>query len=146
MPDTWLSLETLALVAIAGVFGSILFFSAVVTPVAFVKLPAEQAGAYIRAIFPWYYLWLIALAALAAFAFAWHHPVEAGLAALIVALAAVARLGLMPRLDRLRDPAKAGDDTAARRFRRLHRISVVLNLVALAAASATLIRFIAGLS
>lgn len=45
MPDTWLSLETLALVASAAVFGSILFFSVVVTPVAFVKLPREQAGA-----------------------------------------------------------------------------------------------------
>lgn len=146
MPDTWLSFETLALVATAGVFGAILFFSAVVTPVAFVKLPAEQAGAYIRAVFPWYYLWLIALGALAAFAFAWHHPIEAALAALIVALSAVARLGLMPRLNRLRDPAKAGDSEAARGFRRLHRISVALNLISLAASTATLIRFTAGLS
>lgn len=146
MPETWLSLETLALVATAGVFGSILFFSAVVTPVAFARLPAEQAGAYVRAVFPWYYLWLIVLAALAAFAFAWHHPVEAALTALIVALAMVARLGLMPRLNRLRDPAKAGDVEASRAFRRLHRLSVLLNLVSLAAATATLVRFIAGLS
>ncbi len=146
MPNTWLSLETLALVTTAGVFGAILFFSVVVTPVAFIKLPAEQAGAYIRAVFPWYYLWLIVFAAVAAFAFVWRHPIKAALAALIVALSAVARLGLMPRLNRLRDPAKAGDPEAGHGFRRLHRISVALNLVSLAASTAALTRFIAGLS
>jgi len=118
----------------------------VVTPVAFVKLAPEQASAYIRAIFPWYYLWLVALAGLAAFGFAWHHPLEAGLAALIAALAVVSRLVLMPRLDRVRDAHKAGDQAASRRFRNLHRLSVVLNLIALAASTTLLVRFIAGLS
>ena len=124
MPESWLSLETLALVASATVFGSILFFSVVVTPVAFIKLPKEHAVSYIRAIFPWYYLWLIVMAGLAAFAFAWHHPLEAGLAALIVVLALGSRLFIMPRLDRLREARSAGEEAATRRFRQLHRLSV----------------------
>ena len=47
-------------VALALTFGGMTFFSAIVAPLVFTKLPLEIAGAFIRQIFPWYYLTMAA--------------------------------------------------------------------------------------
>ena len=41
--------------------GGMLFFPIVVAPVVFVALPAAEAGTFLRAMFPRYYLFMIAL-------------------------------------------------------------------------------------
>ena len=59
-------LAVTGLLAAAGVFGSMLFFSAVVAPLVFIRLEAATAGQFIRGLFPSYYLFVLALAAIAA--------------------------------------------------------------------------------
>jgi len=40
--------------SLALTFGGMIFFSAVMAPLVFTKLPFETAGAFIRQVFPWY--------------------------------------------------------------------------------------------
>jgi hypothetical protein len=51
---------------LALAFGGMTFFSAVMAPLVFTKLPFDTAGAFIRQVFPWYYLTIGAVSALAA--------------------------------------------------------------------------------
>jgi hypothetical protein len=117
-----LGFHVIAGLALALAFGGMTFFSAVMAPLVFTKLPFETAGGFIRQVFPWYYLsiGLVAVVAAAAALFA-----GAGLVALMAALVAVgfwfARQVLMPRINAARD---AGADTT---FNRLHRFSVIIN-------------------
>lgn len=41
---------------LALTFGGVTFLSGVMAPLVFTKLPFETAGAFIRQVFPWYYL------------------------------------------------------------------------------------------
>lgn len=117
--------------ALALTFGGMTFFSAVVAPLVFTRLPLDIAGTFIRQIFPWYYLTmgttiLIALTALisgAGGSVTW----EAALATLVLAGFAFARQVLMPKINHTRDAEMAGETGAARRFRHLHRMSVAIN-------------------
>jgi len=135
--------QLVAALALAITFGGMTFFSAVMTPLVFAKLPLKVAGPFIREVFPWYYLTMgvTILAALAALILAaggkptW----EVALAALVLAGFAIARQLLMPLINRARDAELAGDFGAARRFRRLHLVSVVINAVQWLAVLAALI-------
>ena len=117
--------------ALALTFGGMTFFSAVMAPLVFTKLPLDTAGAFIRQVFPWYYLAMAAttLVALTALLFvsgttaAW----GASLSALVLAGFVFARQILMPKINRARDAMLAGDTEAGPRFNRLHRLSVVIN-------------------
>jgi hypothetical protein len=111
-------LEIFAALAAAFALGAMVFFSFVVAPLVFAKLPRETAGTFMRAAFPVYYLVLAGVTAIAA-ALATTRP-----AALALWLAALLFLGLrfwlVPALDRVR-----GKDEAA--FKHLHRLSVIVN-------------------
>ena len=117
--------------ALALTFGGMTFFSGILAPLVFTKLPIETAGAFIRALFPWYYLsmgttTLLALAALASRAggiASW----ETGLTGLVLLGFVYVRQSLMPRINRARDAELAGDSEAGARFTRLHRLSVLIN-------------------
>ena len=121
----------IAALALALTFGGMTFFSAVVTPLVFTKLPMKIAGPFIRQVFPWYYLSmgatvLIALPALilgAGGSATW----EVALATLVLAGFAFARQVLMPLINQARDAEMTGEFGAARRFRQLHMLSVVIN-------------------
>lgn len=130
---------SIALFALALLFGGMVFFAAVMAPLVFSRLPGPVAGPFIRAVFPVYYLYVFGTAAVAALALipgpgGW---VMGGVAALTLWL----RQWLMPRLNAWSDRAQAGDDGARRRFALGHRMSVVLNLVQLALAAAVLGRW-----
>ena len=133
----------IAALALALTFGGMTFFSAVITPLVFTKLPMKTAGPFIRQVFPWYYLSmgvtvLIALVALipgAGGSATW----EVALATAVLAGFAFARQVLMPLINRVRDREIAGEYGAARRFRRLHLVSVVINGFQLLAVLAVLI-------
>ena len=117
--------------ALALTFGGMTFFSAVLAPLVFIKLPLDTAGSFIRQVFPWYYLSMAAttLVALAALLFvpgvvaAW----GAWLTALVLVGFVFARQILMPRINRARDAMLSGDRASGQRFNRLHRLSVVVN-------------------
>ena len=120
-------------------FGAMAFFSFCVAPLVFIKLDADNASKLIRAIFPWYYLVVIAAGGLGALIFLTIAPrVAIGLA--IAALGAfIARQGLMPRINGARDQANAGDEEAKARFDSLHRTSTRINAIGLIGALASVI-------
>ena len=109
----------------AAILGAMTFFAGVVAPSVFRLLPAEEAGRFLRGLFPRYYDVLAALSAIAAVlaGMTWSGLLLAAIAGLFVS----ARFGLMPRINAARD-AGPDDDRAARRFRVLHGASVAINL------------------
>jgi hypothetical protein len=119
--------------AIAVTFGGMTFFSSVMAPLIFTKLPAETAGAFIRAVFPWYYLTLGATTLVALLALlpgiAGSTIWEAVLTAGVLVGFLYSRQVLMPRINEARDAELAGEQDAARRFQRLHRASVAVNAI-----------------
>jgi hypothetical protein len=116
-----------ALYTLAVLLGGMVFFASVMAPLVFTRLPPMEAGRFIRAVFPWYYLFVLINAALAAVAL-----LPQGLAAVMAGVAVVTawlRWWLMPRLNRWSDAAQAGDGAAKRRFDRGHRLSVWVNML-----------------
>jgi len=134
----------IATLALALTFGGMTFFSAVITPLVFSKLPLKIAGPFIRQVFPWYYLSmgltiLIALIALI-LGTGGRAMREVILATAVLAGFAFAQEVLMPLINRARDREIAGEFGAARRFRRLHLVSVIINGFQWLAVLAVLIR------
>jgi hypothetical protein len=133
-------LSALATLSLALLLGGMVFFAAVVAPLVFTRLPPDQSGRFIRQVFPVYYLWLLATAAVAALALIPGHPAEALAMAAVAALTLWLRQALMPRINRLSDAAQAGDAAAKPRFDRAHRLSVLLNLLQMVVAAVVLLR------
>jgi hypothetical protein len=128
--------------ALALTFGGMTFFSVVMAPLVFTKLPFDTAGAFIRQVFPWYYLTmgittLVALIALL-FGASGSGMWEIALTALVLAGFAYARQILMPMINQARDAEVAGNRDAGRRFKRLHQTSVIINGLQLLAVLAAL--------
>jgi len=125
-------LHTLALgttlFLIAMLFGSMLFFAAIVTPAAFKSLDKEQTGRYLQTLFPRYYLWGLIIAIIAtvsATLISW--PVTAPLACVAMGFW-FTRQWLLPSIEQFRAPARTGDTGAQQRFKRLHGLSVLIHL------------------
>jgi hypothetical protein len=135
-------LSGIGLFATALLLGSMAFFSAVMAPLVFIKLEAATAGAFIRQVFPWYYLVVIGLAVVGAFALAPVRSLDAIWLAGVAAVGVISRQMLMPRINADRDAVLAGDSSRQASFSRLHRLSVWINVVQLIIAAIVLIRFI----
>jgi hypothetical protein len=120
--------DNLALILIAFLLGSMIFFAAIVTPAVFKFLEREQAATYLRGLFPGYYVWGAIMAALAA-AVAW--PVD-NVSGVVLAVVAAAFVGgrqlLLPPINVAREGRAAGDEAASKKFTALHRLSVIINL------------------
>lgn len=141
MPET--PLVHAALIATALLLGAMLFFSFAVAPMVFRALERPQAARLMQALFPLYYLVIIALGAIAALTLgAAGDPLHGGVMAFVAAAAALLRQGLLPRLDALRPAKDAGDAAAQASFARLHRASMIVNLVQIVAVAAVLVRLL----
>jgi hypothetical protein len=142
----WFNAYTGASLAIAAAFGGMLFFSAVMAPLIFTRLPFHTAAEFIREVFPWYYL-VMGAAAGAATLLLILSPEQDRAATISMALVALgfvyARQYLMPRINAARDRESVGETGADARFRRLHRQSVLLNGVQLIIVSVVLVRLMA---
>ena len=126
-------METIALYLVAATLGAMLFFAVGIAPTVFQALPIEQAGTFLRRLFPRYYLTLIIGSGLAGALWVQSAP-WAGGTCLMVALSTLwVRQSLVPRINALRDAELGGDDAAGARFAQLHRLSVVINMIQLAA-------------
>jgi hypothetical protein len=116
------------LFATALLLGAMVFFAVVVAPSVFRALEPRHADAFLRRLFPVYYVFGAGMATAAAIALvpvAW----EAALVMAVVASGFVfSRHGLMPRINAYRDAELAGDASARLPFARLHRLSVAINL------------------
>ena len=122
--------------------GAMVFFSGVMAPLIFTKLQADVAGRFIRQVFPWYYLTIVALGSLAALAVVFSHPADAIALASVALAGIVARQALMPSINRARDAVLAGESSAEKRFSRLHRLSVWINALQIITVGIVLARLI----
>ena len=133
------------LVAVAGVFGAMVFFAFVYAPLVFIKLGTETGGRFIREVFPVYYVAMgttsIAAAVLLAFAGA-ARGADALAMACIGVVFFLARFVLLPIVNRNRDAGQAGDLSAKKRFDALHRASVVVNAIQMLAVLVVLVRYV----
>jgi hypothetical protein len=135
-------IKLFAVLATAAAFGGMLFFAGVVAPLVFAKLPAPTAGAFIRQLFPIYYVVMAGCSALAALCAA---PISSPDALVLTAVSAgflYTRVGLLPRIDQARERAGGGDPQATTRFRRLHRTGTALNALQLVAVASALVRLV----
>ena len=134
-------METIALYLVAATLGAMLFFAVGIAPTVFQALPIEQAGTFLRRLFPRYYLALIIGSALAGALWLQSAP-WAGGTCLVIALSTLwVRQSLVPRINALRDAELDGDKVAGVQFARLHRLSVVINMIQLAALLLLLVRY-----
>ena len=135
-------IEFAALLLVATLFGGMMLYSFGFAPIVFSALPAEDAGRFIRAAFPWYYLFVIATAGFGGLILLPSNSRSGALALAIAAGALYARQVLMPRINAARDKQIQGDSVAKRRFGLLHGLSVALNFVQMVAAGYVLYRFL----
>ena len=126
-------MEVAALYVIAGTLGAMLFFAIGVAPIVFQALPAEQAGLFLRKLFPRYYLSLIIGSTAGGALWLAIQPLAAGVCLLIALSTLWIRQWLVPRINALRDRELSGDVSAGEEFARLHRLSVAINMVQLVA-------------
>ncbi|MDG1034925.1 MAG: DUF4149 domain-containing protein [Luminiphilus sp.] len=115
--------------------GGMLFFPIVVAPVVFMALPEAQAGIFLRAMFPRYYVFMIVLSLVASAMYQLSEGAVVSVAALVclgVGLSTLwVRQGLLPRINAARDAQLAGDANAGEAFDRGHKLSVAINIVQL---------------
>ena len=126
-------MEVTALYVIAGTLGAMLFFAIGIAPTVFQALPAEQAGLFLRKLFPRYYLCLIIGSTAGGALWLAIQPLAAGVCLLIALSTLWIRQWLVPRINALRDRELSGDVSAGEEFARLHRLSVAINMVQLLA-------------
>ena len=126
-------MEVVALYVIAGTLGAMLFFAIGVAPTVFQALPAEQAGLFLRKLFPRYYLSLIIGSTAGGLLWLGTQPLASGVCLLIAVSTLWIRQWLVPRINAIRDRELSGDVSAGEEFARLHRLSVVINMLQLLA-------------
>ena len=119
--------QTLVIWLLGALVGSMLFFAVTVAPTVFRSLPEDQAGKFLRAFFPQYYLWGAILSLICALAAIGSSLVISLTSALIALLFIYARQVLMPQINLARDSDKQGVIGAADHFRKLHLRSVAIN-------------------
>ncbi len=106
--------------------GSMIFFAAIVTPSVFKALEGEHRSRYLETIFPLYFRAMAGLEAIAGILIIYR--IE-GWALLAVAAAFMfSDQALRPTINRLRAGHYAGDADTSVRFKKMHRLSVLINL------------------
>ncbi len=136
------AVDAAAALATALVLGGMAFFSFVVAPLVFRVLDRETAAGFMRAAFPRYYDTMAGAAAVAAVTAALRGPADGAIMAGVAAAFVALRFALLPALDRRRGRRASGDAGAEAAFRRLHGISMAVNLVQLAAVAVVMARLV----
>ena len=96
-------IEFAALLLVSTLFGGMMLYSFGFAPMVFSALPAEDAGRFIRAAFPWYYLFVIVTAGIGGAILLRSNSRSGALALAIAVIAIFARQVLMPRINIARD-------------------------------------------
>lgn len=138
MDMIWIS-TVLALIVTAILAGSMVFFSAVMAPLIFIKLDMPVAGGFVRAVFPWYYLLIAVLAGIGGLGLLAALPLNASMLLLVAASALYCRQILTPQINEFRDQSLAGDKQAGKTFNRLHKRSEIINGLQILAVLAVLL-------
>ena len=119
-------------------------------PRRFKALPEEQAGAFLRAMFPRYYSFIILLGVAACVSYALAESGSGGsvlaptvgITGLVVVSTLWVKQSLLPKINAARDAELAGDASAGASFNTMHRLSVVINMVQLLALLAIAAKFV----
>ena len=114
---------SLAVLSTALLFGGMTLYSFGFAAFLFTALPAATAGAALRQAFPWFYLFVMATAAISAVLWWPHDAVSAGLMAAVAATTLPLRQVLMPAINRATDAGQRGQ-----RFKWLHSRPVLVTL------------------
>jgi hypothetical protein len=121
-------LDTLQLLLLAIIFGGMVTFQVLFAPLVFIKLGIETARPFIRAFFPFYYLYFAALSLLYLIvSIAAQDNVQAIVAGASLLGFIVSRQILMPMAN------KASDQDQKTKFDKLHRATVIINTLQLGA-------------
>ncbi len=131
--------HTLAVLATALVFGGMAFFSFVLAPLVFRVLDKETAAVFMRAAFPLYYAVMAGGAALAALVSIFGDTMYAIAMICVAAVFVALRQILVPAINRHREGRVAGDAVATAAFKRLHGLSVLINMLQLVAVTVVLV-------
>ncbi len=107
------------------ILGIMLFFSFIVAPVTFTALNEENARIFIRKIFPYYYIFNLAISVLILILFIILKifSLDFYLILSVALLFAVSNFILMPLINKFRD------EKQEKKFKQSHFISVVINFV-----------------
>jgi len=133
-------MRQLTLTAVAVWLGAMGFFAFVVAPAAFSVLDREAAGRFVSAVFPRYYAVGLALGLVALFGVGvrwvgagWRGLdwMSGGLVLLMLALTLYAGTVVLPAAHAAGEAARVAgaDPAAAAGFKRLHRLSSILNVI-----------------
>jgi len=120
----------MVLVLISILVGVIVFFSSVIAPTVFSAVDEKNAGLFLRAFFPKYYIFGIIISSLAILSAILIEPALGPLElSLILAILAafIASRVMIPAINRARDMG----ESAKKKFNQLHLLSVILNFLAL---------------
>ena len=128
-----LALNLLGFLALVLCVGGMVFFAIVVAPLVFINLDEGNAGKLIRAIFPWYYLYVIVTATIAAGVYTFELPYASAGFGLASLSALYSRQILINKINIARDAMLADSESAGHEFDRLHKLSVRLNALGLLA-------------
>lgn len=135
-------MEFVALMLTATLFGGMMLYSFGFAALVFKIMPAERAGETLRKAFPYYYLFTIFAAAVAAFAVVMIDGASAVLLFVTALLSVYARQVLMGWINTARDEEVAGKEGAKARFDWLHGISVAIGIVQIVIVAYVLARFL----
>jgi hypothetical protein len=136
------TIEILALLSTAILFGGMILYSFGFAPLVFQTLTSKDAGRLIRLAFPWYYLFTVAIAALGGVLLIFSNPQSAALMAGVMVIGIYARQVLMRQINEARDRQLSGEIAAHRRFGMLHGTSVALNFAQISIAGYVLSEFL----
>ena len=124
-------MESIALYFVAATLGGMIFFALGIAPAVFKSLSSQDAGAFLRVLFPRYYIGLI-IGSAAAGIFFLKSAAVASIICFSIAISTLwVRQSLVPRINQLRDAELAGDKIAGSRFAKMHRLSVGINMIQL---------------
>ncbi len=135
-------LHALGVLAAALVLGGMALFSFVMAPLVFRVLERETAATFMRAAFPRYYDTMMGAAIIAAGSTGLRDLIDAVLMGGVAVAFIVLRHALLPALNRHREARQAGDAAAEAAFRRLHGLSMVVNLVQMAVVAFVVVRLV----
>ena len=120
------NMENLIFVFYGISFGAMLFFSSVIAPKIFSVLKEEDAGKFVRSIFPAYYKFLLIMFSITVIlSDIYDKTVSVYFSVTCFALLIISTFVLMPNIN------KSRDESNQKKFKILHLLSVIINMVIL---------------
>ena len=124
-------MEINLIILIAGmILGFMIFFPIVVAPSVFKNFNEKQSSVFLRSFFPKYYLFGIIITLIGIFISAWEKDFAIILGFSLIFLSFVfSRQYLTPLINKAKDEIIKSDDLSKVKFERLHRFSVIINIL-----------------